>query len=125
MCGGSAGQPAEHGNELAGTYWTLTELAGAPPLAGTVITLDFAASCLTEQSGCNYYSGTCTVTGAGTLTIGELAQTAMACAGPAGIMEQERRYLDALGDAATYSLVAGLLSLATTADRALVFTART
>jgi heat shock protein HslJ len=99
---GSAETSSGHGGDLAGTHWTLTNLAGAPTFAVTVITLDFAASRLNGSAGCNDYSGNYMVTEVGTLTVGELAQTAKACVGPTGIMGQERRYLDVLERATIY-----------------------
>jgi heat shock protein HslJ len=109
-------------SELAGTSWTLVEMNGSAPISGTQITLTFEESNL-DGMACNSYGGSYTASG-GTLTMGEIISTAMACTGPEGIMEQEAAYLSALGEATRYALSGDQLALGTDADPSvLVFTA--
>jgi len=95
--------------DLSGTSWEVIgynngKQAITSVLAGSTITLDFASDgTLSGNSGCNSYNGSFTVTGK-QITIGPLASTRMACADPAGVMEQESLYLAALGSAATYQI---------------------
>jgi heat shock protein HslJ len=109
-------------NDLAGTSWTLAEMNGSAPVAGTQITLTFQETDLGGMA-CNSYGGSYSASG-GTLAVGEIVSTMMACTGPEGIMEQEAAYLAALGGATHYALSGGQLALGSDADpSALVFTA--
>jgi heat shock protein HslJ len=79
---------------------------GEPLIAGTRITLRFAESGDPERSiagsaGCNTYGGGYTASNEG-LTFTGVYATEMACMDPAGVMQQERAYLDALYTAARY-----------------------
>lgn len=89
------------GLALAGSEWTLVSLQGQPPLAGTTITLKFEPDTAGGASGCNSYGGPYMARGA-RLTFTDVAATAMACLDPAGVMEQEAAYLQALSQAAGY-----------------------
>lgn len=73
--GASAG-----GSELVGTTWVLTGIAGMPMLSmGEPPTVVFdAAGTVSGTGGCNQYSGEYSVDG-GSISIGELASTMMAC----------------------------------------------
>ena len=94
---------------LSGTSWEVIgynngKQAVTSVLLGSTITLAFGSDgTLSGNSGCNSYNGTFTVTD-DQITIGPLASTRMACADPAGVMEQESMYLAALGSAATYQI---------------------
>jgi uncharacterized lipoprotein YbaY len=112
--------------ELAGTSWTATGVnngqgAVVTLLAGTEITANFGADGkLTGSAGCNNYSAAYQTAG-NTLTIGPAAATRKLCSQPEGLMEQETRYLAALGAVATYQLRGNKLELRT-ADGALAAT---
>jgi heat shock protein HslJ len=100
--------------------WTVTSFlqrdAVSSPLPGTKLTATFEEDgTLSGSAGCNTYSGTYTAED-GTLTIGELAATEMACGGPRGVMEQEQAYLSALPLAVSYRLEGTVLSLLTADD---------
>jgi heat shock protein HslJ len=89
-------------NPLANTRWQVTAL-GAPGLPGmnpvvpgTTLTMDFGPDgSLNGSSGCNTYSATYMVNGS-QLSITPPVGTAMMCAEPAGIMEQEAAFLGLL-----------------------------
>jgi heat shock protein HslJ len=102
----------------------ITLVAGSRPAA------HFAADGnLSGTGGCNRYSGryVLPVTGSissGSLSIGPLATTMMACAGP--VMTQEDTYLGILGNAASWEVdsTSGTLTLRenTTVENSLVYT---
>lgn len=105
--------------DLAGTDWTVTSYntgtgAVSSVLAGTTATVTFAADGKVSGSGgCNRFTGAWSAEG-GQLKISSLASTRMACADPAGVMEQEAALLKALESAATYSVEGGVLDIRTT-----------
>jgi heat shock protein HslJ len=117
-------QPTEApgSNDLAGTSWTLTEINGSAPVAGTHFSLTFADTDL-SGTACNGFGAPYTASG-GNLTVGEIIHTMMACTGPEGIMGQETAYLGALSAAIHYTLAGNQLTLGSEADPStLVFTA--
>ncbi|HDR72803.1 MAG TPA: META domain-containing protein [Methanoculleus sp.] len=101
---------------LAGTSWTLSNLAGGdggmePVLDGTTVTAVFGDDGRVGGSaGCNHYGADYTVNGA-SLAVGLAMRTEMYCIDPPGVMEQEDRYLSLLADAASYQIEDGLLIL--------------
>ncbi len=109
---------------LTGTTWHATGynngLGGVVSLiGGTQITAVFGEDgTLSGSGGCNNYSSTYTAKG-DTITINPGASTEKACLEPAGLMEQETAYLQALSTAATYTIQGNALDLRT-ADGALV-----
>ena len=82
------------------------------PLPGTEVTAVFEDGTLSGSAGCNTYRATYE-TGRGTITIGEPSATMMACAEPAGAMDQEQAYLSALPLAVGYRVEGTQLSLLT------------
>lgn len=114
---------AQQNTSLAGTSWLVTGYnngreAVVSTIAGTELTADFGADgTLSGSAGCNRYTATYEVSGTN-LKIGPAASTRMACADPAGVMEQETQFLQALATAATYRLDGDRLELRT-ADGAL------
>ncbi len=86
---------------LAGTNWTLTGLSTGqggiqPVIGGVQITLSFDQNGGVQgMSGCNSYSGVFSTDG-NAIAIMVGATTQMACADPAGVMEQEALYLSLL-----------------------------
>jgi heat shock protein HslJ len=95
---------------LVGQSFLLTELNGKTPLPGTTITMEFGEEDrVAGSSGCNSYSTTYAVDG-NNLTFGEqMASTLMACLEP--VMEQEREYLQALANTATFEVQDDVLVL--------------
>ena len=104
--------------DLAGTSWVVTaynngKQAVTSVLSGTTLTAEFGKDGnLSGSSGCNTYNGAYKVNGS-QITIGPLASTRMACADPAGVMDQEMQYLSALQSAATYQIQGNTLELRT------------
>lgn len=95
--------------------WVLTGLlredAFASPLAGATVTATFSADGrLHGRAGCNAYTTRFAVD-RGTLAVEPPASTRMTCAEPAGVMEQETAFLDALARVASFQLGGGLLEL--------------
>lgn len=104
---------------LGGTSWTLTELDGAAPEAGSPATLEFLADgSVAGTTGCNRYFGGFTADAA-SLTFGQMGSTKMACE-PA-LMEQENRYLEVIGRAASYAVAGDTLTITADDGATLVF----
>ena len=108
---------------LRDTHWALVSLDGHDLIAGSVITLELDAGLLSGESGCNKY-GTVQdavygdsddshyyATADGRLTIPNLFSTAMDCAKPVGVMEQETQYFAILKTIRRYVVAAGELTL--------------
>lgn len=104
-CSGAASEA-----EVADVPWTMTELAGAAPLADTVVDFNLTADgTVSGSAGCNQYTGSATFAD-GEMTLGpNLASTMMACEDP--IMAQESAFIAALERVAGYELVDGELRL--------------
>lgn len=106
---GTSGAQQGTGGDLTGQFWLLTELVGKAPVAETAISAQFGTDgTLSGSAGCNQYTGKYTTSGS-SITISNLANTAMACDQP--VMDQETAYLKALGDAKSYSVNGNSLTL--------------
>ena len=77
---------------LAGT-WRVEDILGSGTIDDSNVTLDFSDQRVAGHASCNSYQGTWSVAD-GKLSIVDVAVTMMAC--PEDIMNQERRFLDAL-----------------------------
>ncbi|WP_374686405.1 META domain-containing protein [Promineifilum sp.] len=114
-----ASQPAS----LTGTNWTVTSFntgteAVTSLLADTTMTATFTEDGqLNGSAGCNNFMTSYTVDG-DAITIQPAATTRKMCNEPAGIMEQETQFVNALATAATYHISGNSLELRT-ADGAL------
>jgi len=101
--------------DLAGSSWDLIAYNnGTGGFQSTVIDVPVTAlfeedGTLTGTGGCNSYTGTWE-TDEGSIEIGPLASTAMACA-EADVMDQETRYLAVLQEADTYRVDATTLGM--------------
>jgi heat shock protein HslJ len=109
--------------ELSGTSWIVTNYnngreAVVGVITGTEITASFAEDGqVSGTAGCNsYFASYEADPAAGTITIGDVGSTMMACAEPEGIMEQEQEYLAALATAATYRIQGNTLEMRTADD---------
>jgi heat shock protein HslJ len=103
--------------DLAGTKWTLTSMDGRSLIEDTEIGLYFEETYLGGTMTCNGYgggpdSGKYAATDDGTLTILQLAVTVQLCSSPKGVMEQEKAYIEALHNAATYRVIDDHLEIA-------------
>ena len=105
---------------LAGTEWLLTALQDEPPLEDGRITLQFENGSVGGNAGCNSYGAEIRTVDQGTFSISEWAMTAMACAEPEGIMEQETRYGQTLSQVTAYRLEDDTLILLDDAGRLLL-----
>ncbi len=89
-------------NPLAGHTFALVELNSAPIITDSVITVTFNADgTLNGSGGCNSYNGRYTANN-GQITVSEAGTTNIFCAEPAGIMEQESAYINALRAAVSF-----------------------
>jgi heat shock protein HslJ len=92
-------------------------------LSGTEIILILEGGTVRGSAGCNTYGGAYTHDGQA-LTFADLYNTEMACLDPAGVMDQEQRYLDLLRTVTTAHVYGRQLWLEAGDGRALVFVAR-
>jgi ABC-type amino acid transport substrate-binding protein/heat shock protein HslJ len=99
---------------LEGTSWTLDGISDGAgnmvvPIQDTIITAIFAVDGnLSGESGCNPYATTYTVDGS-SINIGATSGGTVFCDQPAGVMDQEQRYLTLLPQAASFDLSSGSL----------------
>ncbi len=107
--------------DLAGTSWQITaynngQEAVVSVLEGTTPTIEFGADGqLSGTAGCNRVIGSYSTTD-GTIELGPLATTQMACPEPEGVMDQETRLVAALESAATYHVEGPTLEMRTADD---------
>jgi heat shock protein HslJ len=106
---GCGGEPA---SLLQGAEWAVVEIGGKPLVEGSKVTLAFAPDGhLSGQASCNRFMSGYKLSGEG-LAIAEPAGTRMMC--EAALMEQESRFLAALGSVHNFSIAAdGALQLST------------
>jgi heat shock protein HslJ len=117
------GQPlavfAAYSTDLAGAVWTVLAYNNGQGgvvsvLGGTTLTAEFnTQGQVAGSAGCNQYSAGYERDGSSALTISVGTSTMMACAEPAGIMEQEAQFLQALTTVATYRMDGNQLELRT------------
>lgn len=106
---------------LTDTYWKLTEINGEPTVPGADqkdLHLIFAGedNRIKGFSGCNRFTGGYTING-DELQFSQMASTMMACVDS---MDQEQRFLSALGDTNRYKISGNYLSLIGSSDETLL-----
>lgn len=88
---------------LAGPDWRVEDIMGGGIIDRSHLTLQFGPDGrVAGTAGCNRYTASYTLTG-DRLRIGSAAATMMACVSPA-LMEQERRFFDALSKVAAFDI---------------------
>lgn len=107
-------------SELDGTSWIVISYNNGKQgvvtvLAGTELTASWADGQVSGSAGCNNYTATYEVSEQ-EIRLGQAAVTQKLCAAPAGVMEQETLYLQALATAATYRIEGNQLELRTADD---------
>lgn len=95
---------------LVGTTWEVTGIntgtAVSSPIVGSKVTATFGEDGrVTGTAGCNSYTGGYTLHG-DALVVDPVASTSMACNSPAGVMEQETAFLQALERSTTVEAAA-------------------
>lgn len=121
-CSGSGTPPTSNPTPsagLTGIEWTLVEMMGAEPLTGSTITLKLDGESISGRAGCNSFGGQYLLQGSG-LTIGDAVATEMFCETPAGIMQQERNFFQALSQTASFALQGERLELRNTAGETIL-----
>jgi heat shock protein HslJ len=112
--GGEAGEgaaPSEGGSDLAGSSWLLEDLAGAGVIDDARASLEFTeAGRVSGSATCNRFNGSVTMTG-DSISFGPLASTRKAC--PEALMNQESKYLAALGAAERFEVKDSFLHIHT------------
>jgi heat shock protein HslJ len=104
--------------ELAGAPWRLVSYAGPegsqrPVLPGTEVTATFQDGRVSGSAGCNQYTAGYQLAqdAAGIIRISQAASTQRFCVEPAGVMDQETAYLQALGRVERYAISGDELTL--------------
>lgn len=96
-------------NLLSATDWVLAQLDGQPVTAAKPPTLLVQYGKVVGFSGCNRYTGALKETSAGSIAVGPLATTKMAC-DPAS-SELESRFVERMNAVRGYSFLGGQLAL--------------
>jgi heat shock protein HslJ len=126
LVGCNAGNPtgSTPATALVGPTWRLVTIAGQPVIGGTTVTAVFSSeSRVNGSAGCNGYFGRAE-SEPGTLSIGPLASTMMACS-PEAVMTQEYGYLGKLQAATRFEVRGDELRLGPSAtETTLVFSSR-
>lgn len=108
---GCGGEPA---SLLQGAEWSVMAIEGAPLVAGSQVTLNFAPDGqLSGRASCNNFMSQYTLSGEG-LAIAQGAGTRMMC--DAALMDQERTFLATLGSVQNFSIDADGALLLRTGD---------
>ena len=105
LSGCGRGQPALDGTRWRLTEWTLSSLDARD----FEITAEFADGKISGRGGVNSYGGPYTLGSRQSFKVGSIASTEMA--GPEPAMRAEGAYLTLLGQARSYKLEAGQLTL--------------
>lgn len=93
--------------DLVGTNWLATDIGGQGVAEGVQSTLGFVEpGQVAGKGGCNRFFGGVTMDGQ-SIEFGKMGSTMMAC--PPPMMEQEKRYLEALGEAKRFEVNNGTL----------------
>jgi heat shock protein HslJ len=130
--------PDEARAALEGATWSLLAFVEPNPVEGmpaplpltavvrqgTEITITFEGDTLRGSAGCNGYEAAYALDGS-SFTIEAVVSTIVACESPAGVMEQEDRYLGVLRDVTIINVYGGQLWMETGDGRVLVFGAPT
>lgn len=107
--------PASPSTGLLGTSWFVTEIDGVAVPGAVQSTLVVERDeRVTGSAGCNRYFAGVQIVDA-LFRVGTIGSTRIACA--ADVMQQERRFLDALGAAATHAVEGDALRLMDAAGR--------
>lgn len=106
-------QPAHPGVSLAGTHWRLISFksvdSAEPAIPSAMITAAFIDGEIMGTAGCNAYKGAF-VTEKRSFTIWEIIKGTDPCPGE-GVLAQERRYIQALHSADSFSLEDNILAI--------------
>jgi heat shock protein HslJ len=114
--------PSTSSSTLAGTAWLVEDIDGRGVVERGRATMTFeTAERVVGSTGCNRYFAPATLAGS-TLRFGSGGSTRMAC--PPAVMDQERRFLEALASIRAYQLDGATLQLLDERGRVVVRLAR-
>jgi heat shock protein HslJ len=105
--------------QITGRDWSLVSMHGKEALAGTKVTLKLENEHAGGSAGCNSYGGQYTLQGT-KLSFQDTAQTLMACMDPAGVMDQEAAFTQALTQVTSFQVTSGRLELMNAAGETLL-----
>jgi putative lipoprotein len=105
----STGSPSPSDLDIRGIEWRAVSIAGHPPVPNHIPTIKFEGARAGGSAGCNSYGADVTISG-GTITVGPVMQTEMACAEQQA-MDVESMFTSALAAAQTVEVKDGRLVL--------------
>lgn len=116
--------PLPPANPLSGTRWDVVNYNDGAAIVtlipGTSATMDFSSETqVSGNAGCNTYSASYQVNG-NAITFGLPGATTRFCAEPAGLMDQEARFLAALQSAASFRINGNQLEIQNGAGQIIV-----
>lgn len=116
-------------NPLSGSRWDVVNYNDGNALTtligGTRINMNFGADGqVTGNAGCNNYFALYSVTGSN-LTVGQPGATSLFCTDPAGVMDQEARFLSALQSAGSFRINGNQLEITSRGGQLVIVAART
>jgi heat shock protein HslJ len=106
--------------QIEGQTWSLATYNDTLPIAGHQPTLNFDADQVSGTTGCNHYGGTYRIDG-NSIRFDGIFSTEMACQEPAGLMDQERIYLELLRAIDQFELTKDQLTFFAASTPVLVF----
>ena len=106
--------------DLGKTEWKLVSLDNRDPVAGARVTLNIFEDSINGTTGCNVYNARYKLSG-DRISILDMSMTKQYCEDPPGIMEQERIYMDILGNVVRVLVEDGQLRLLTEDEQFLLF----
>jgi putative lipoprotein len=109
MCLLGTGTPSRAGDAIQGRTWVAEDIDRRGVIDSLQSTIVIADSHAQGLAGCNRFTGPATLGPGDHLSFGALATTRMMC--PPAVMDQERRFLDALGRTERYRMTNSLLEM--------------
>lgn len=106
----NAPTPAPIPPQASNYLWVLTQINNQLPVVNSLVTLQFSGYTASGTAGCNTYSASVQYNGT-TLTFSNIASGKKTCSAPAGVMQQESAYLNALAQVKSFRLDQGQLLL--------------
>lgn len=116
---GGVDSPTGQTTNLEGTSWKLSTFNKNRPTAGHEPTIRFEEGQVSGNAGCNSYGGSYQVEGE-QISFGAIFMTEMWCEGD-GLMDTESTYLSLLGQAESFQVADGVLTIFAGPQQTLTF----
>jgi heat shock protein HslJ len=116
----ACGTPQLTLEDLGKTEWKLISVDNRETISGATATLNFYEDSLNGTTGCNVYHAGYTLKG-DKITISDMLVTEQYCENPPGLMDQEKLYMEIMGNAVRVLVENSQLMLLTEDGRFLLF----